>query len=58
MHIPLPPLGIMSPPRLLLKTECMWFDSDKYRMGGRFVSLKENERHIIEGVIEALESKA
>ena len=54
LAIPLTPLGIYAPTRLLCRGECRWFDDKKFRVGGVFLQLTKTERHIIDQVIETL----
>jgi hypothetical protein len=55
--IPLGPLGIFAPPRLMCRGECRWFDDKKYRMGGVFLEVTETDRHIIDQVIDTLQKR-
>lgn len=55
LHVPLTPLGIYSPSKLMCRAECRWFDPKKYRVGGVFMQLDTTERHIIDQVLEALQ---
>ncbi len=55
--IPLTPLGIFAPTRLLCRGECRWFDSKKFRIGGVFLQLTKTERHIIDQVVETLRGR-
>lgn len=55
--VPLTPLGIYAPARLLCRGECRWFDDKKFRIGGVFLQLTKTERHIIEQVIETLRTR-
>ena len=57
LSIPLRPLGIYSPERLVCLAECRWFDSQRYRIGGVFMSLTKTERLIIEQVLDALKER-
>lgn len=54
LSIPLAPLGIYSPSRLMIKGECRWFDSKRYRLGGVFLDVNETSRLILDQVIESL----
>ena len=55
--IHLPPLGIYVPKKITCKIECRWFDDNRFRMGGTFISLNKLETMIIEQVIETLRRK-
>lgn len=57
LSIPLRPLGIYSPERLSLKTEIRWFDNQRYRIGGVFMTLTKSERLIIEQILDALKGR-
>jgi hypothetical protein len=57
LHIPLSPLGIYSPSRLICRAEVRWFDEQRFRIGGVFVSLSKNDRMIVEQVISSLKAK-
>jgi len=57
IQIPLSPLGILAPKRLLCKGQCRWFDASKKRMGGMFTSITAQEKLIIEQVVETLRRK-
>ena len=58
INIPLGPLGIYAPSRLLCKGECRWFDDKKFRVGGVFMQLTKIERHVIDQIIESLRTRA
>lgn len=57
LGIPLSPLGIYAPKRLLCRGECRWFDTKRYRIGGTFSELDQEDRRVIEQVVEMLSSK-
>lgn len=57
LNIPLRPLGIYSPRRLLCHIECRWFDEKRFRIGGVFMDLNKTERLIVEQIIETLIDK-
>ena len=57
LSVPLQPLGIYSPVRLICKAECRWFDPNRFRIGGVFMSLTRTDRLIIEQVLETLRSR-
>lgn len=52
--IPLAPLGIFAPKRLMCKVECRWFDEKRYRIGGVFVGLSKTDQLLVEQTIESL----
>jgi hypothetical protein len=57
LHIPLAPLGIYAPARLMCRGECRWFDTERYRVGGVFTGLSKTERLIIDQVVETLRQR-
>ena len=57
LSIPLTPLGIYAPVRLMCKGECRWFDGKRYRLGGVFTELSKTERHIVDQVVETLRQR-
>lgn len=57
MRIPLTPLGIYSPTSLTILGEVKWFDDKKYRVGGVYLTLTDNERIIIDQVIDSLRKR-
>lgn len=57
LSVPLAPLGIQAPVRLLCRGECRWFDDKKYRVGGVFTELAKTDRHILDQVIELLKKR-
>jgi hypothetical protein len=57
LNVPLAPLGIYAPARLLCRGECRWFDAKRFRVGGVFTQLTKPERHIVEQVIETLKKR-
>jgi len=54
LSIPLSPLGIFAPTRLVCRVEVRWFDAERYRIGGVFMEITKKEQLIIEQVIESL----
>lgn len=54
LNVPLSPLGIYSPPRIICQSQCRWFDDQKYRFGGAFVDLDHTQRLIIDQIVETL----
>lgn len=57
LSIPLTPLGIFAPARLMCRGECRWFDEKRFRVGGVFTQLATTDRHILEQVIETLSQR-
>ena len=57
MAIPLAPLGIYAPSRILLRGECRWFDPKKYRIGGVFMDVSKTDLLILEQVIETMKER-
>jgi hypothetical protein len=58
ISIPLTPLGIYAPSRLVILSQCRWFDLDHYRLGGVFVELEKSDKIILEQVIETIQSQS
>jgi len=57
LKVPLSPLGIYAPKKLLCKCECRWFDRSRYRMGGTFAELTKTDHLLIEQVVSSLKSR-
>ena len=57
MSIPLTPLGIYSPTRLMCQAEVRWFDEAKFRVGGVFTDLDQTQRLIIDQVVGNFKGK-
>ncbi len=57
LSIPLSPLGIHAPSRLLIRGETRWFDHKKFRIGGTFMSLTKTDRHVIDQIVETLSKR-
>lgn len=57
LDIPLSPLGIYAPKRLLCHCECRWFDKESMRFGGIFIELDKTQRLIIDQIVETLALK-
>jgi hypothetical protein len=55
MTIRLSPFGILTPELLKLKAEVKWFDKEKLRCGGLFVSPSETDIYVLEKVIALLQ---
>ena len=54
LHVPLTPLGIFAPKRIICQSEVRWFEEKNYRMGGVFINLSKTDRLIIDQAIETL----
>ena len=54
LSIPLGPLGILAPSKLLCRGECRWFDPKKFRVGGVFMGLTKTDRIVIDQVVDSL----
>lgn len=57
LNVPLTPLGIYSPSRLLIRGEIKWFDGAKFRFGGIFSGLGKDDANILQQVIESLRKR-
>jgi hypothetical protein len=57
LDIPLSPLGIRAPNRLLCQAECKWFDEKRFRFGGVFTGLKSADKILIDQIVEVLKSR-
>jgi hypothetical protein len=57
LHIPLAPLGIYAPTRLMCRGECRWFDGERYRVGGVFTDLSKTDRMIIDQIVETMKQR-
>jgi hypothetical protein len=55
--LPLGPLGILSPQRLSLPIEVRWFDDRRYRIGGVFLELSEEQKSIVNKVVKSLKDR-
>lgn len=58
LSIPLSPLGIVGPSRLICRIEVRWYDSKRRRIGGVFMELNRLQQTIIEQVIESLRDRS
>ena len=54
LSIPLAPVGIFSPSKLVIRCECKWFDPSKMRAGCIFVNPSPKEEKIIDSIITQL----
>jgi len=54
LEIPLNPIGIFGHRNLQLPFECRWVDSEKFRAGGVFTDLEENQRNMIQQILDQL----
>ena len=57
LNIPLSPLGIYAPKKLVCKSECRWFDDTRSRIGGTFIDLSKTEQMLIEQIVSSLKSR-
>jgi len=57
LSIPLSPLGIYAPSRLMCRAEVRWFDSKRHRIGGVFMEISKKEQLIIEQIIDSLRKR-
>jgi hypothetical protein len=57
LSIPLSPLGIYSPKKLLCRCECRWFDHNRFRIGGVFTNLSKTQKTVIEQAIAGLRAR-
>ena len=57
LHIPLAPLGIYAPNRILCRSECRWFDEARCRMGGTLTDLSRKDQMVIEQIVTALQNR-
>ncbi|MEZ4744113.1 MAG: PilZ domain-containing protein [Bdellovibrionota bacterium] len=58
LNIPLSPLGIQGPAKLYCQAECKWFDGDRFRFGGVFISLTATDISIISQIVETLKERS
>lgn len=54
LSIPLAPVGISSPSKLVLRCECKWYDASKMRAGCVFVNPTQKEEQLIDNIITNL----
>ena len=57
IHIPLSPLGIPAPSRLICHCEVRWFDDHRYRIGGTFLNLSKTDMMLIEQIVSSLKTR-
>lgn len=57
LSIPLAPLGIYAPTRLMCQGECRWFDEKRFRVGGVFTNLTRADHLIIDQIIDTLKRR-
>jgi hypothetical protein len=57
LYIPLMPLGINNPRKLLCLCECRWFDPKRFRMGGSFVNPSADEVELIEKIMGSIKAR-
>lgn len=58
LNIPLSPLGIYAPKRLLCYVEVRWFDALKFRIGGIFLGITRTDALLIDQIVASLDSPA
>jgi hypothetical protein len=56
LRVPLKPLGIIGREALLCRVEIRWFDAERHRIGGVFVNLERIQEHIIQQIIESIDT--
>lgn len=54
LSIPLSPLGIYAPKKLVCQVEVRWFDALKFRIGGIFFNLTRTEALLIDQIVTSL----
>jgi hypothetical protein len=57
LSIPLTPLGIYAPTKLMIKSEVRWFDDKRFRMGGVFMQLTDTDKLVIEQILDSLKKR-
>jgi hypothetical protein len=57
LSIPLSPLGIYAPSRLICRSEVRWFDDKRHRIGGVFMEATKKDQMIIEQIIDSLRKR-
>lgn len=57
LNIPLGPLGIYAPKKILVQAESRWFDQQRCRIGGVFLELSKREKIILEQIIESINNR-
>ena len=57
LNVPLTPLGIYAPSRLMIRSEVRWFDERRYRVGGTFIDLTDTDRLIIDQILDSLKKR-
>ena len=55
--LPLGPLGILAPQRLSLPVEVRWFDDRRYRIGGVFLEISDEEKTVVNRVVKSLKER-
>ena len=55
--IPLSPLGIFAPKKLVCRSEVRWFDDSRYRIGGTFINLSKTDQVVIEQIVSSLKGR-
>lgn len=57
LYIPLAPLGITAPKKMLCLCECRWFDESRFRIGGVFIGLNKTDHLLIEQIVAGLKER-
>ena len=57
LEMPLSPLGIYAPKKLICKCECRWFDPSQMRMGGVFTQEDRSTQILLEQIVETLKER-
>lgn len=57
INIPLAPLGIPAPSRLICHCEVRWFDDQRFRIGGTFLHLSKTDIMLIEQIVASLKTR-
>lgn len=57
ISIPLAPIGIYAPSRLIVLGQCRWYDPDRCRLGGVFVEVPKADKIVLEQVIETVQAR-
>jgi hypothetical protein len=57
LSIPLSPLGIYAPSKLVCRSEVRWFDDKRHRIGGVFMEITKKDKLIIEQIIDSLRKR-
>ena len=58
VSIPLSPLGVESRKPLLCRIECKWFLPERYRLGGVFIGLSDEDRTVLLNLLEHVRNRS